>query len=1169
MARLAVAVLGGVIGSLIPGIGWSIGFLVGNVIGGILFPPKGPDGPRLQNLEVLSSAYGQFINQGFGTVRVPGNMIWGLKIKEHKHSAGKGLGGGGASGTTYTYTWTGAIAVGRGPITSITRIWADTKLVYDGRGTTAQTARGKKKSLKFRIYKGTETQLPDPAMEHDVGVANAVAHRGMAYVLFDDIPLEDYGNRVPSWTFEVTFASGTSNNATAATQIIGGPLSGLEQNSYIGVDWDRDRFFTVREGSGLLPESGIRKYNMRTMQEVQQGTTTSIRTPIIADPYNGDIYTNGDGGNTSPIKKWDADGLVNTSTFGVSGSGLDNEQSGFVSLRDMDILGISTLDGVETYVVTVSLFNDIGVLGPGPAADEIGGIQYIWGKEYSVLEARAKVAAGPAGINSANAWIIGHDATGGAGISTPIRIYKLNIKQNAAIGVNLITGQNDMVQISVFNTINPNNVVATWAEFNDVGQFLFDESDNTVIIGVSGGPTGGPYHKFIIKYDISHSTVVWKTQVDAILSFHEGQNQSRLRGSTYAYIEGSFLYQFDTTRGTLTKTDVHTILSPFGAQIYDSDRDAILLFATVSGVTKPVLILLSRSSAGGHGVGEIIQDFCQQAGLDPTNDVDVTGINDSVRGYLLNAPSTARAAIEPLGFAFLFDGVEIDYKLRFIKRGQNVAVSITEEDLVLVNEETGSVIDETRQQELELPVSVSIVYLDYDKDYQQGTARVSRISLPTPAMYSKNESTTTLPMVLVADEAKKLADRAMWSAWTERIQHKYRLSWEFLKFDPSDVVQITLNNGVVIRDRVVKGDIGADFSLEWESVSERSVQYSTSIPASGGDGFIPQVPPASAASRYFVFDMPYVRDQDNIGDTTSCVHDAGSSYGDSGWAGMIVSKSVDGSSYNSVSTLTSPATWGIVTAVVGDTSLPFQFDTVNSVIVSMVVGEDNLSSCTREEALNGQNWAALLNETTGVVELFTFTTVTQNADGSYTLSDLRRGLRGTEIYTGAHISGEAFVLLDEEAFSQVAMGFDELNANRYFLGVPVGDVSETGSKKTIVATGRDKKPWAPVNERAAVAGSDIAIAYDRRARFGGGLVDGTGAVALFETTEAYEIDIYNALGTTVLRTLTATSESVTYLAANITTDFGGIPATLTLAVYQMSSTVGRGFGQKHTVDVTP
>jgi hypothetical protein len=74
-------------------------------------------------------------------------------------------------------------------------------------------------------------------------------------------------------------------------------------------------------------------------------------------------------------------------------------------------------------------------------------------------------------------------------------------------------------------------------------------------------------------------------------------------------------------------------------------------------------------------------------------------------------------------------------------------------------------------------------------------------------------------------------------------------------------------------------------------------------------------------------------------------------------------------------------------------------------------------------------------------------------------------------------------------------------------------------------------------------------------------------MALNEDMEAYEVDIYDAPGTSVLRTLSGTSLPILYSAADITADFGGMPADITLAIYQMSAQVGRGFTHKVNVGV--
>ena len=67
-------------------------------------------------------------------------------------------------------------------------------------------------------------------------------------------------------------------------------------------------------------------------------------------------------------------------------------------------------------------------------------------------------------------------------------------------------------------------------------------------------------------------------------------------------------------------------------------------------------------------------------------------------------------------------------------------------------------------------------------------------------------------------------------------------------------------------------------------------------------------------------------------------------------------------------------------------------------------------------------------------------------------------------------------------------------------------------------------------------------------------------VPLNEPSEAYEVDVLD--GASVVRTLTSTSASVVYTAADQVTDFGSAQSSVDVVVYQMSDVVGprRGAG---------
>lgn len=174
-------------------------------VAGVLNPPKGPhlQGPRLSELSQQVASYGAQIPRVYGSVALTGCVFWieGNRLRENSHTesqGGKG-GGGGAEQTTYTYSATFAVGLadcydGR-PIIGVRRIWIMGNLVYDAGSSDVSTMIANNATVRgWRLYRGTDTQQPDPRMQADLGVANCPAYRGLAYLVIDDLQLEKYGN---------------------------------------------------------------------------------------------------------------------------------------------------------------------------------------------------------------------------------------------------------------------------------------------------------------------------------------------------------------------------------------------------------------------------------------------------------------------------------------------------------------------------------------------------------------------------------------------------------------------------------------------------------------------------------------------------------------------------------------------------------------------------------------------------------------------------------------------------------------------------------------------------------------------------------------------------------------------------------------------------------------
>jgi hypothetical protein len=191
MATLVLGTIGGAVGGPI---GAMVGALAGNAIDHAVLRPARREGPRLSDLRVQTSTYGAPIPLVFGTMRVAGCVIWATDLAEHRDVGGGGKGRPDVA--TYSYIASFAVALSARMVRDVGRIWADGKLLRGAAGDW-------KAETGFRLHRGGEDQPPDPLIVAIEGVAHAPAHRGIAYAVFEDLALADFGNRIPQLTFEV------------------------------------------------------------------------------------------------------------------------------------------------------------------------------------------------------------------------------------------------------------------------------------------------------------------------------------------------------------------------------------------------------------------------------------------------------------------------------------------------------------------------------------------------------------------------------------------------------------------------------------------------------------------------------------------------------------------------------------------------------------------------------------------------------------------------------------------------------------------------------------------------------------------------------------------------------------------------------------------------------
>ena len=221
MATLVLTTVGTAIGGPIGG---AIGALLGQQVDGRLLG-KRRQGPRLSDLAVQTSTYGSAIPKIFGRMRVAGTVIWATEIREDRHKEGGGKGR--PKTTSYSYSASFAVALSGRPIRAVHRIWADGKLLRGAAGDW-------KSETGFRLHLGGEDQAVDPLIAAAEGAGGAPAYRGIAYAVFEELALADFGNRVPSLSFEVEADAGPVSVAGIATALSGGAVAGATRPALSG-----------------------------------------------------------------------------------------------------------------------------------------------------------------------------------------------------------------------------------------------------------------------------------------------------------------------------------------------------------------------------------------------------------------------------------------------------------------------------------------------------------------------------------------------------------------------------------------------------------------------------------------------------------------------------------------------------------------------------------------------------------------------------------------------------------------------------------------------------------------------------------------------------------------------------------------------------------------------
>lgn len=1250
MARLAIQLVGGVIGSFTP-LGFGVGAFIGGIIGNLLFPQKLPTivGPRLEDLTVNSSAYGKVIPIHYGTPMAGGNIIWSTGLEEVKTTTKQGGGkGGGPTQSTVTFTYFAdfAVAFGKGPlglsqeIEAYGRMWADTKMIYDPiDGPTSVLF-----AEQTQFYFGRFNQLPDTLIEADKGVGNVPAHRGLAYIVFSNFALKDFGNRIPHIRAELI------NSSTAPVTFSTIPVDASNTGSTVKMfySWDRTKIYSiwVTDAAGKISDFSMAAYDAFTLNRIAGPTALTmplntggfdwdfLQLAIVGDDVHpiqpapdGDIYLRLEGERISDSAHALALMRIDGNSFGLKDITLPANVIVTVEVDPpanseakpasaviyigyyTDSNGLPFIEA--TYTIPFMGYRDIG-LGFATHPRKM----VIWGGGLGT-------ATSPS-LNTVKTITADDDYDDGTGdypnfdISNPPGGDQLIYPNNICID-----GKGQLWTMFVDQVASPN--VKEHLLFNSVGLIkrqVVTTFDNATPSSMNVFTPRGPiYVKSINRM------IFWHNQNSGIgekgFWIFEVNPETLVLTNEYR-VPGTESLTLVAASGPLggQSPDVNAVFPPWNQTIYSTDptQDIIFQVSTTQlirynpesrSVTFPVPIItsvpahvsidrgdtfynwqrnaystgktldrkdwefynLDRVTLGITNVKAIVDDIEERA--DPnlnknntplddltTSDINAPGRHD-VLGFSIQNRESARQTLETLTLPFMFNIIENGTSLDAIDRIGDAPAGevIPEGDLGAYEAGTDppAIITEIRRQEIELPARVDVSYISRPRDYEAGLQHAKRIA---ELISTQEKIDLRIPVVLSDNQAKQIANSALFNAWISRESYEFTLPPKWLKLNPGDFLQLPVGD-VLKRVIVTNVELGDSGLLKLKAERDDSEVFDTDsvgTPAPvipNRDLLTPPLP-----TTLILMDLPLLRDLD---DGIGFYYAVG---GPAGWQGATVLRSTaDLSNFFIFDTVTSDrnSIIGFAVDVLADGPTTI-FDRGNTITINLLNSSEALTSITENAMLSTDINAALLGS-----ELIQFQTVVDNGDGTFTLSKLIRGGKGTEQHTGTHTVGETFVLLEPAKMGRFFEDAADVGIEHLYKEITFNQLFDDVTPTAFTNTGISEKPLSPVHIKGSRASNDdLTITWIRRVRKQGEWLDNVD-VPLDEATEDYEVDILDAPGGTVARiitnvasangsVITPATQTCFYDAADQTADVGitaGDP--IDVEVFQLSAVRGRGF----------
>jgi hypothetical protein len=536
--------------------------------------------------------------------------------------------------------------------------------------------------------------------------------------------------------------------------------------------------------------------------------------------------------------------------------------------------------------------------------------------------------------------------------------------------------------------------------------------------------------------------------------------------------------------------------------------------------------------AGAATLAEVVLDLAARAGVE----VNASGLSGIVSGYIVDAPTTLRAALEPLMALWRFD----------VREEGGVLVCRHLDDAEPFELEADECVAEPtrrpflRSDVADAPLEARIRYIDGAADY-----RIAMASARRRDALGEGVLTLDAPAVLDETQALGVAEAALAEARAAREGAMLAVAATRLDLEPGDTVDLAaLGAGLYRIARIIDEDGARTLTLIGASTARMT-------PA-GADVRAPAPAPVSSRPNLVVLDLPPLfADQEADGPRAAVRATP--------WRGPVT--------VHAGATRAGATARGVAAlpAAIGELVWPLypgplgRWDEGN--VTRVHLPGANLQSVNELTLLAGANPFAVA-QPDGGWEIVQARSATLVAPDTWELRGLLRGLQGSE--TAATAPAGAPVVLLDEALARLEIAAHERGAALVAVAAPAGFPASDGNAAERGFTFADvwARPFAPVHLAARrVPGGDIVLSWIRRARLGGDAW--AGEPPLGEEREAWRVEILS--GTTLKRVLETTTTAATYASADQTADFGTLPALLTVRIAQVSARGGLSRAREATL----